>query len=131
MSRIDVLYSAVTETFEFQENDLSPDYVDIFAGIKKHVDVILFNNLSFGYELKKNEQVISSKTWPEPGVVYLETDQEILDGDRVNWEPSTEYKLIVWFNNWGQHYSGEHVIITPDPIPYNIPDNMPDDLELS
>lgn len=118
MSTINVLYSALTETFDFQKIDLSPYYADIFAGIKKHLDVIPFSGLSFGYELIKNNEIISSRMWPKSGVTYVQTDQEIIDGDRVFWEPNTEYTLKVWFNNWGQYYEGIDTFTTPaDPAP--------------
>jgi len=122
MSTINVLYSAVTETFDFQLNNLSPHYADIFAGIKKHLDVIPFSNLSFGYELRQKGALVSSRTWPDPGVTYIQTDQEIIDGERVEWLPNTEYALKVWFMNWGQHYEGFHVFVTP-------PDDVPIVLE--
>lgn len=113
MSTINVLYSAVTETFDFQKTNLSPNYADIFAGIKKHLDIIPFSDLSFGYELILNGQVVSARSWPDPGVTYVQTDQEIIDGDRVEWLPETEYTLKVWFNNWGQYYEGSDTFITP------------------
>lgn len=113
MSTINVLYSAVTETFDFQKIELSPYYADIFAGIKKHLDIIPFSNLSFGYELILTDQVVSSRIWPDPGVTYIQTDQEIIDGDRVEWLPDTEYTLKVWFKNWGQYYEGSDTFTTP------------------
>lgn len=113
MSTINVLYSALTETFDFQKIDLSPYYADIFAGIKKHLDVIPFSGLSFGYELIKNNEIISTRTWPPPGLTYIQTDQEIIDGERVQWEPDTEYTLKVWFKNWGQYYEGSDTFTSP------------------
>lgn len=116
MSTLNVLYSALTESFDFNFIELNPYYCDIFAGIKKHVDVIEFDNLKFGYELIKLNEVVASRIWPDPGVTYIRTDQEILDGDRVNWEPSTEYTLTVWFENWGKRYKGQLSFTTPDEI---------------
>lgn len=113
MSTINVLYSAVSENFDFQKIDLNPYYVDIYAGIKKHVDVIQFSNLSFGYELVQGESIVSSRTWPDEGVTYIQTDQEIIDGERVDWLPNTEYTLKVWFNNWGKYYEGFDTFTTP------------------
>lgn len=113
MSTINVLYSALTETFDFQKIDLSPYYADIFAGIKKHLDVIPFSGLKFGYELIKNNEIVSTRTWPPPGLTYIQTDQEIIDGERVQWEPNTEYTLKVWFNNWEKYYEGFDTFTTP------------------
>lgn len=117
MSTINVLYSAVTESFDFQKIDLSPYYVDIYAGIKKHLDVIPFSGLSFGYELHSDGQLVASRTWPDPGVTYIRTDQEIIDGERVDLNPNTEYTLKVWFINWGQYYEGTDTFTSPsDPV---------------
>lgn len=113
MSTINVLYSAVTESFDFQKTDLSPYYADVFAGIKKHLDVIPFSGLSFGYELRQGTTLVSSRTWPDAGVTYIRTDQEIIDGERVHWLPDTEYTLKVWFINWGQYYEGFDTFTTP------------------
>ena len=115
MSQINVIYSALTQEFTFEHIDIAPTYCDISAGVAKHKDVIEFDGFSFGFLLLRNGAIVAAKTWPEPGVKYIQTDQDIVGGDRVQWKPDQEVTLTVWFENFGVKHEGSETFTVPRP----------------
>lgn len=115
MSKINVIYSLKTQEFSFEYVDLAPNYCDISAGIAKHQSTIEFDGFAFGYMLLRDGKVVAAKTWPEPGVKYIQTDQDDMGGDRVFWAPDEKLTLTLWFENFGRRLEGSDTFTVPRP----------------
>lgn len=114
MSKLVARYDVVAKQYLLDVENLSPRYVDIFAGIDNRGDPVIFRNFACGYELFKDGQIISSKSWPEPGVTYIESSDPLLVSDRVHWTPGDTLDLLVWFENVGVHIQHTWTIQVPE-----------------
>jgi hypothetical protein len=113
MSEIKILFRMSDQSFVFTESDLAPTYGDLMAGIVLEQGRLNMDNVSFGYSLKQGDTDVSSNSWPPEGVHYIETDQEVIEVERVAWEPDTEYTLDVWLNYSGIPFEGQRAFTTP------------------
>ena len=113
MSAIKILFRMSDQSFVFAPIDLAPTYCDLMAGIVLETERLTMDLVSFGYSLKQGATEVSTNSWPPAGVQYLETDQEVIEVERVEWAPETEYTLDVWLNYSGNHFEGQHVFTTP------------------
>lgn len=120
MSKIVAKYNVVEKRYILEISNLDQHYADVFAGIDNGGTKILFSNFSCGYELTHNGTVVSSYSWPEPGVKYIETTDGIIESARVYWEPGWNVVLKVWFNNWGVHIEQSWPITVP-PLDETVP----------
>lgn len=114
MSKLVARYDVVAKQYILDVEDLSPSYADIFAGIDNGGSLVIFSNFACGYELSKGGQIISSKSWPEPGVTYIESSDPLLVSDRVYWNPGDVLDLMVWFENVGVHIQHTWTIQVPE-----------------
>lgn len=117
MSSITVKFSRLYQKFTIEENNLSPNYGDIFIGvdIPEERGTAVFNNLSFGYTLYKGSEVVSTRSWPDPGVRYIQTDQDFLENNRAEWKPDWNLKLDVWLEEAGVRHEASQSFKTPRP----------------
>jgi len=101
------------------EENTSSHYADLHIGFTNDLPIVEFTNLSFGFELRKDGEVIDSHTWPLEGVRYRRTDQTYLVTHRLKFTPETEYELFVWAENAGIRAEKAHTFTTPRPAqPY-------------
>jgi len=80
-----------------------------------------FNNLSFGYELKKGSSVISSYSFiPTTDFQYVSSDQDYLYATVIeNLSPDIAYKLKIWATNNDQNFESIYDLVLPlPPSPY-------------
>lgn len=121
MSSIVVKYSQLNEKFDIVADNLESSYGDIYIGvdIPDGKGTVVFDNLSFGYKLTNGPELINDETWPPPGVRYIQTDQDILQTERVYWKPEKTLTLYVWFKNAGVKKEVTYNFDTPRPVsPY-------------
>lgn len=117
MSELRAINDFRTNSWSFNLSDLAYSYVYLYLGFVDTDPVVMFNNLSFGYDLISTGGTIS-ETYPNPGVVYDETDETFLTIDTFYLHPSTDYTLNVWSNNNNIQSSGSYQFRTPDrPLP--------------
>ena len=117
MSELKAISNINTNEWSFDLNDLSYLYINLYLGFCDVSPVVVFNNLTFGYELVSTGGTIS-ETYPNPGVSYDQTDETFLTIDTFYLQPSTDYTLNVWSNNNNIESTGSFEFRTPDrPIP--------------
>ena len=117
MSELKAISNINTNEWSFDLNDLSFVYVNLYMGFSDINPVVIFNNLSFGYELISTGGTIT-ETYPNPGITYDQTDETFLTIDTFYLQPSTDYTLNVWSNNNNIESTGSFEFRTPDrPIP--------------
>jgi hypothetical protein len=77
----------------------------------------IFDNLYFGYELIGEGKTIT-ETYPNPGVIYNESDETFITIDTFYLQPSTDYTLNLWSINNNITSNGSYEFRTPDtPLP--------------
>ena len=113
MSELRAINDFRTNEWSFNLNDLSYVYINLYIGFIDTTSTVKFNNLTFGYDLISTGGTIS-ETYPNPGVVYDETDETFLTIDTFYLHPSTDYTLNVWSNNNNIQSSGSYEFRTPD-----------------
>lgn len=117
MSELRAINDFRTNTWSFDLSDLSYVYINLFMGFVDASPTVVFNNLTFGYEITSTGGTIN-ETYPNPGIVYDETDETFLTIDTFYLQPSTDYTLNVWSNNNDIQSTGSYQFRTPDrPVP--------------
>jgi len=120
MSQIKILFRMSDQSFLFTPKDLAPDYCDLMAGIVKESARLNMDRVSFGYSLKRDGEEISSKSWPPPNVRYVQTDQEVIEVERVFFYPEEELTIDFWLDYGGNHLEDSYTFTTPRPAqPYD------------
>lgn len=74
-----------------------------------------FNNLAFGLAVSSPDGELLSRSYPDPGVTYLATDQAYLTTDRVEIAPDTQVTFLVWAENAGVRSEGSIEFVAPRP----------------
>lgn len=100
--------------FKFNNTDKSWVTLDIgnfsvfsFAFIDDTDEIIYFDNLSFGISLTDKDNNTVERSFPNNGVSYLQTDQEILESFSIvedNFYPGREQNIVLWCKNAGKKY---------------------------
>jgi len=125
MSEIKAINDFRTSDWSFEMNDLNYYYVNLYIGFVDNTPTVVFNNLQFSYELISTGGTIT-EMYPNPGVVYNQTDETFLTIDTFYLHPSTDYTLNVWSTNNGIVSNGTFEFRTPDvPTPPPTPTPIP------
>lgn len=99
MSKIVAKNNLNTSTWQIDIENLEPRWAHITIGFENGQEVVEFNNLKFKYELRKNENIINSKSYPEENVKYISSNQDYIEIEFLDLEPNTSYELYVWSEN--------------------------------
>jgi len=106
---------------DFGRNNLELDFDEIkskdnnlfFSFTENGEKITLYSNLKFGFELKKNEEIVQYGVFPKPGIKYIQTDQEYLEIVRLNLEPKQNYTLYLWAENHSRKIENQFQFSTP------------------
>lgn len=115
MSIIKAVDDLVSRDWEFEEVDLHPTYADLQISFTKGTPIVEFDNLSFGYELLLNDEIVSTGTYPPANIKYVRSDQPYLISIRLTFIPDETYSLKVWAENGGEYFEDIHVFSSPIP----------------
>lgn len=131
MSKLNVVLDLDSQSpvFDFNlEDDDSPMTFEIAFGARKVGD---YTNLSFGYDIIENENLIEEIVRPESNVTYIRSDQGFIDFYKIEYTPNigedeiSNYDISAWCEDDGKRYEGSYSfqIIIPgivDPYPDGI-----------
>jgi hypothetical protein len=56
-----------------------------------------FKQVSFGYQLQKNNDEIVEESWPIPGIKFGKLSPGAITSADIKLEVDTDYKLLVWY----------------------------------
>ena len=101
MSTILVAYNIHSQVWTINENDLAGHYFDLQIGFTGDNPVVEFDNMSMGFELSHDSNVIESFQYPPEDTVIHSTDQPYIVNYRLNTEYSQTYSLKIWAKNAG------------------------------
>jgi hypothetical protein len=117
MSELKAINNFITNEWSFKLNNLTYNYINLYIGFSNGEPRVIFDNLSFGYELIGDGKTIT-ETYPNPGVIYNETDETFITIDTFYLQPSTDYTLNLWCVNNNITSNGSYEFRTPDiPVP--------------
>lgn len=107
---LDLDFESPKFNFDLLDDD-NPFCLEIAYGAKKVED---YENLSFGYTLKENENVVTEVVRPESNVTYIRSDQEYIDFNKLEYVPSINddeifnFDIDAWCEDAGQRYEGTY-----------------------
>lgn len=111
-------------SFDVDPESPSPDVQIGFTYARGPVEK--FDNLSFGFDLSVEGEVVLARSYPEGDAVYQATDQTYLSTDRAFLSVEDEVVFSVWAVNDGISVAGELVFTVP--VPPEPEDEPEDDL---
>jgi hypothetical protein len=126
MSNIDVKLNLDTGQWAVNKTDyIAPDYVDLRIGFIRQVLPVMFESLSFGFELfYKNFEQVLLESWPKGPMRYISTDQEYIESIRLSLLDDRIYKLRFWAFENNQRYDHifefESGLLYPDYPTYEV-----------
>jgi hypothetical protein len=116
MSTIQAKNNLADNTWSILYVDEDPSTMRIFFGFDNGQDnnsIIRFTNLSFGFDLIENGEVVYSEEYPLPGFRYVETDQEFIEVSTIYTKPSKQYIIKFWSYENGEVSELNYKLKTP------------------
>jgi len=99
MSKIIATDNFQTNNWILDTTEIGSHSNDLFIGFTDEAPIVEFKNLSFGYELRQNENIKSYGVYPPANTKYVRSDQEYLVSVRLNTQPNETYELFLWAEN--------------------------------
>jgi hypothetical protein len=90
---IDLANNNITIEGGHEAKRLIIDFVVVGEENKKYD----FKDVSFGYQIQKNNDEIVEESWPIPGIRFGEMSSGIITSADIKLEVDTDYKLLVWY----------------------------------
>jgi len=115
MSQLIIKFDKDIPSLQLIQENLSSSYCDIIAALNTAGQTIIFDRVSFGFDIKRGEEIIIQKSYPPPGVIYIQSDQEVIQSERVLWEPDWELVVKVWISMSGNYMEQSFNITVPRP----------------
>ena len=101
MSTILATYNIHSQEWSVNETDLAGHYFDLQIGFAGDNPTVEFDDVSMGFELSQDSNVIESFQYPPEDTVIHSTDQPYIVNYRLNIEYSQLYSLKIWAKNAG------------------------------
>lgn len=119
MSKIIACDNVNTNTWNVSLEDIAPNYADLQIGCSDGSKCTEYSNLRFGFELRKDGEVVQEKSWPPKNVRYIRSDQSCLVTHRIKYDSDTTYEFFLWAENANQRAEHTFEFVTPmPPQPY-------------
>ena len=118
MSQLNIKLNLSTRQWTIREVDISSKHLDVRFGFTDNTKPILFNNLSFGLILQKDNSIIYHTTFPKVGSTYKSTNLDFIEIFRIDrLTRNSQYNVTLWVNNDEITSETIYVLTTP-----NVPD---------
>lgn len=101
MSKIEAVNNFETGTWEINISNNLSNSINLLIGFKDKNSKIVFNDLSFGYQIKYQDEIVKTKTYPFGETVYvsMSKSQQFLESDIFEIDSHKEYQLRLWCKN--------------------------------
>ena len=118
MSQLNIKLNLSTRQWTIREVDISAKHLDVRFGFTDTTKPILFNNLSFGLILQKDNSIIYHTTFPKVGSTYNSTNLDFIEIFHIDGLiRNSQYNVTLWVNNDEITSETTYVLNTP-----NVPD---------
>lgn len=103
MNKIEAINNFEDNTWEIVTSSVLNSTINLLIGFKDKGKEVYFDDLSFGFDIKYENNLILNMGYPKNGTTYLSTDntQQFLEGETFDLEKNKEYDLRVWSQNSG------------------------------
>jgi hypothetical protein len=102
MSSIIATNDLINKKWNMSVVDLGSVYAELQFRFTKQTQTVVFNNLSFGYELfDENNQRVDFQKFPRPGLTYESTDQLFIELVSLHLKAFHSYTLNIWSHEEG------------------------------
>lgn len=118
-----MLFIADLENLEWKSiGDLGHYSANIQIGfVRGDQSPVLFDDLSFGYSILHNDQVILENSFPQEGLIYKSSDEEYIVSDVLNsLIPEDMYIIDLWAKD-----SNNHIVATIEAFAPRLPQPFP------
>lgn len=116
MSKIFAKDSFDLQNWQVNFDELGSYSALLYIGFTDKSPIVVFDNLSFGFEVHKDNNVQQKKSYPPSGVKYIRSDQEYLVCEKIeNLLPTESYDLFLWANNGGITFQNTFTFSVPIP----------------
>lgn len=113
-----ILYDTASRVLTVDTSQAQPWGADVAAVLNRHGQTVSLAGVSFGVTVTVNG-ASAVHEWPAPGVVYIETDQDLLTSVRVSWAPDDAVTIAAWLESpLGRVEASETFIAPRPPRPY-------------
>ena len=109
-----VLFDAVQRSLTVDDTEAQPWGADIRAEIARYGQTIGLSNVQFGVTVSVNGAPTSHQ-WPESGVSYVQTDQDVVATYRALWAPDDTIKIDAWTDSDIGRVETTHTFTAPRP----------------
>ena len=116
MSKIQATNNFITGTWNIEPQELVSGAADLYISFTDGNPVTQFKKLSFGYELRQEDNIKKYGMFPPTGVTYISSDQPYLATARLTLRPEITYTIWLWCENNGQRSEGSLTFTTPPEI---------------
>lgn len=99
MSKLSLKNKLNQGSWEMVVQDINPYFVDLCIGFESDSSIVVFSDLHFKFELKKDNEIVSYGEYPTAGARYIQTDEEFLMTQRILLVPESNYSVYVWSTN--------------------------------
>jgi len=110
MNHLYVTHNLGSDIWITDFTQLNPMTNILYISFTSGSNIVEFKSLRFGYELKKNENIVSYKYFPTPGKTYRKTDQKYLESVTFDFTPNTSYTLFLWVET-NNHRSEKEILL--------------------
>ena len=116
MSTVTILYNLTKDHWEGKSDYLTSNYCQLQIGFCNNQPQVIFDNLSFGFELRVLDKTIQTNSYPEDeNIVYRSSAQPYLVSESLMLSPQTSYTLHMWAENAGKKSKFKYNFSTPAP----------------
>lgn len=116
MSTVSILYNLTKDQWEGKSDYLTSNYCQLQIGFSNNQPQVIFDNLSFGFELRALDKTIQTNSYPEDEhIVYRSSAQPYLVSESLMLSPQTSYTLYMWAENAGKKSKFKYNFSTPAP----------------
>lgn len=112
-----IIYDILSREFSFDAATSGPYGGVIYAGMARHGINVIFRDLEFGVQIRRNGVLDLDLSFPPAGVVYKSSDQDAILAVRAGWLPDDVLDFSVWMVNAGQRVEGAYQFTAPRPVP--------------
>ena len=114
MSTVTVLYNISTKDWSGAEDSLTSNYCNLQIGFRSDQTEVVFDNLSFGFELKEFGETTQTENFPKGAILYRTSAEPYLAIAPLTLKPQTSYTVAMWVENAGERSTFEFSFATPD-----------------
>lgn len=112
MSTLKIKFIESTELFEFVQENLRHDYIDVMVYLDTSGEVVQLSDVQYSISIKNRDDVISEIKYPVDGVQLIKSNQPVLSTHRVQCNPDAVLDVNV---SRGAYSDSDQITVPSEP----------------